>query len=110
MIYGDLPAGFVGQPVENNYRCALDHHNAQAMRRWQPWTAPQRLSARRSLGLGDRLGLATTGHILAISYSDFSPVLAQQSIREMQRAGRSAQAVMDDVTWAVAASYYDPII
>jgi hypothetical protein len=106
-IYGDLPAGFIGQPVDGGYRCSLDHHNAQAMRRWQPWTAPQRLSASRSLGLGDRLGLATLGHIQAVSHSDFFPLLAQQSIREMQRAGRSAQTVMDDVTWAAAAARYD---
>lgn len=29
------------------------------------------------------------------------PVLAQQSIREMERAGRNPQEVMDDATWAV---------
>jgi hypothetical protein len=57
---------------------------------------PLGLSA--SFGFGDRLGLATPGHIAALKRSGGSilPIFAQQSIREMTRTRRTAQQVMDD--------------
>lgn len=65
-----------------------------------------------SVGTGDRLGLATAGHIRAFGDQGAGvvPVLAQQSIREMDRLDRSAQAVMDDATFgAVAAGWIGPM-
>ena len=51
-----------------------------------------------SFGFGDRLGSATPGHVAAMNRagSGIAPIFAQQSIREMQRTGRSAQDVIDD--------------
>ena len=51
-----------------------------------------------SFGFGDRLGCATPGHVAAMKRegSGIVPIFAQQSIREMQRTGRSAQDVIDD--------------
>lgn len=50
-----------------------------------------------SFGFGDRLGLATPGHVASLKgYSAILPIFAQQSIREMTRTRRSAQQVMDD--------------
>ncbi|MEX0600243.1 MAG: tagaturonate epimerase family protein [Rhodothermales bacterium] len=105
-IAGDLPDGFHGERVDGGYRCPLDARNAQALRRALPWTAPELVGKKKSFGYGDRLGIATPGHLRAARTSDMFPVLAQQSIREMERARRSAQQVMDDVTWAVLESDY----
>jgi tagaturonate epimerase len=100
-IEGELPDGFHGEQQGNHYLCPLDGVNAAALRRLHPWTAPTLVGLRKSAGCGDRLGLATPGHILAIRETDLFPVFAQQSIREMQRAGRTAQDVMDGATWGV---------
>jgi hypothetical protein len=45
-----------------------------------------------SFGFGDRIGVATPGHIESIRRAGvgFAPIFAQQSIREMSRTGRSA--------------------
>ncbi len=75
--------------------------NADAVRRLLPWTAPQAVAGRPSIGLGDRLGLATPGHVRAVRGTGYVPMLAQQSIREMGRTGRSARSVLDDATWGV---------
>jgi hypothetical protein len=74
---------------------------AAAIRAALPWTAPQLIGGRPSVGLGDRLGLATPGHVRAVRGTGYVPMLAQQSIREMTRTGRSPQDVMDDATWGV---------
>src|SRR5262249_44505283 len=49
-------------------------------------------------GFGDRIGLATPGHVEAMrrSGTGIEPIFPQQSIREMVRTGRSPQQVMDD--------------
>jgi hypothetical protein len=59
------------------------------------------------VGLGDRLGLATPGHIAADPGSGFILVLAQQSIREMTRTERTAQQVMDEAVFGVFEVGYD---
>jgi hypothetical protein len=66
-----------------------------------PWLSPRPLPASTSAGFGDRLGLATPGHVRALRAAggSITPVFAQQSIREMTRAARSPQAVLDDATW-----------
>ncbi|MBE3134799.1 MAG: hypothetical protein IMZ55_15120, partial [Acidobacteria bacterium] len=79
----------------------LSAASAAALRRALPWAAPQPIAGRPSFGLGDRLGLATPGHVRAVRGTGFVPVLAQQSIREMTRCGRSPQTVIDDATWGV---------
>jgi hypothetical protein len=62
-----------------------------------------------SFGFGDRLGLATRGHIQALRLSTFDlrPVFAQQSVRENTRTGRTPQQVMDDAKHAVDAAKWD---
>jgi hypothetical protein len=75
--------------------------NAAALRQALPFVVPVPLGLRKSAGCGDRLGLATPGHIRAIRNSDMAPILAQQSIRENARTGRTPQEVMDDALWGV---------
>lgn len=105
-LEGDLPPGFIGEQQGNVYLCPLDAQNAAAIRQLLPWSAPQRVGIRKSIGCGDRLGLATPGHLRAIRAGDMFPVLAQQSMREMARARRSPQQVLDDVTWGVVQANY----
>jgi len=60
-----------------------------------------------SFGFGDRLGLATPGHIAAVKGTKFAPIFAQQSVRENTRTGRTPQQVMDDAKRAVDAAKWD---
>jgi len=83
-----------------------DHANAQAVRSALPWSGPRRIGLAGSIGFGDRLGLAGPGHIQAVRGTGLTPVLAQQSIREMTRTQRSPDEVMDAATWAVLQEGY----
>ncbi len=75
--------------------------NAAALRRTFSFLLPTLLGLKKSAGCGDRLGLATPGHIRAVRHSSMAPILAQQSIRENARTGRTPQCVMDDALWGI---------
>jgi hypothetical protein len=81
--------------------------NAAALRRHLAWLRPRPLGTRTSAGLGDRLGLATPGHVRAVravgGASAIAPIFPQQSIREMARTGRTPIEVVDDATWGMFA-------
>lgn len=102
-------AGLEGERSRRGSRTLLlgptSDTNLAALRALLPWLRPQTLGLRTSAGLGDRLGLATPGHVRALRAAGggISPVFAQQSIREMERTGRSPWEVMDDATWGVFA-------
>ncbi|MEM1581041.1 MAG: tagaturonate epimerase family protein [Candidatus Bathyarchaeia archaeon] len=81
--------------------CKCNSENASTLRRIFPFTRPRTIGLTPAIGLGDRLGLATPGHIRAIRGLKILPVLAQQSIREIERTKRMPQEVLDDVSWAV---------
>ena len=59
-----------------------------------------------SFGFGDRIGLATPGHVAAMKRAGngIEPIFPQQSIREMTRTNRSAQQVMDDAMAGASAA------
>jgi hypothetical protein len=85
--------------------------NAAALRRQVAALRPRTLGVQGSVGLGDRLGLATPGHVRAVRASDagLAPIFAQQSIRELDRLGREPGEVMDDATWGVLAEgWHEP--
>src|ERR1043165_5267824 len=67
---------------------------------------PTVLGLKKSFGYGDRLGLATAGHLAAAGKSDFASIFAQQSIREMTRTERTPQEVMEAAQKALAAAGY----
>src|SRR5207249_2426652 len=69
-------------------------------------TKPTVLGLTKSFGFGDRLGLATPGHVAAANKSNFAPIFAQQSIREMTRTERTPEEVMEAAQKAVAALEY----
>lgn len=68
---------------------------------------PSPLGLKKSFGFGDRLGIATPGHLDAARKFDFAPIFAQQSIREMVRTNRSAVDVMHAAQFALEAEKYD---
>ena len=84
--------------------CPLSAENAAALREIFPFTAPVAFGRQAfSMGFGDRLGRASTGHlrILKEFYPSVKPVLAQQSMRELILTNRTYQEVLDSATWAV---------
>lgn len=89
------------------YLCPCSSKNARRLRSVFPWTGPVPLGRVSAIGCGDRLGMATPGHVRACRATGVVPVFAQQSIREMQRTGRSPQEVLDDVSWAVFQEGYE---
>ncbi|MCX6031312.1 MAG: tagaturonate epimerase family protein [Chloroflexi bacterium] len=102
-----LLAEFEGETSEHAGQTLLlgptSPQNAVALRGHLPWLRPGLLGLRTSAGLGDRLGLATPGHVAAVRSvgGRIAPIFAQQSIREMTRTGRTPQQVMDDATWGI---------
>jgi tagaturonate epimerase len=76
--------------------------NLAALAQMLPWLRPRTLGLETSAGLGDRLGLATPGHIRAlraVGPGAPAPILAQQSIRELGRTGREPGEVLADAAW-----------
>jgi len=83
-------------------KAELIHDNAEALRKWFPFTKPVPvLKNKRSFGVGDRLGIACPGHIRVFKEYDAYPVFAQQSIRELNLTNRTYADVLDAVTFAV---------
>ncbi len=68
---------------------------------------PTVIGLKKSFGFGDRLGLATPGHIASCEKTDFLPIFAQQSIREMVRTNRTPEDVMGDAQRAVSDAGYN---
>jgi len=79
--------------------CNFTRHNCQTLRNVFPELTPKPCDRKISFGFGDRLGIATPAHLVAINGRDIFPVFAQQSIRENTRTGRSYQEVLDDAVW-----------
>jgi hypothetical protein len=82
--------------------CPLTAENCEILRKEFPFTAPVSHKGRGiTIGLGDRLGLASPAHLRLIRNKDTFPVLAQQSIRELNLTGRTYQDVLNAASWAV---------
>ncbi len=87
--------------------CELTVENSKVIRRYFSFTNPVSLKLYdRTIGLGDRLGLASPGHIRTIKGFDVKPVLAQQSMRELNLTGRNFDSVLSDAVWAVFRENY----
>jgi len=85
----------------------LNHDHAERIREIFHYTAPVSTgSGVDSFGVGDRLGLASTGHLRLFTRTNMIPVLAQQSLRELELTGRTFADVIDAATWAVFRSGY----
>lgn len=88
-------------------KVTLDHNAAATLRALLPFTAPQPvLSQNRTFGMGDRLGIATLGHIRSAKKYDVYPVFAQQSMRELMLMNKTYDDVIDRVTFQVLQAGY----
>jgi len=103
-------ARFAGEAGESHGYCwfPASAENAAELRRRLPWLKPVPHGVKPSFGFGDRLGLATPGHIAAARAAAaraalIAPNFAQQSVRENTRLGRTPQQVLDCAMWAVFA-------
>lgn len=91
---------FEGSADGDAFRAPANPDNAKALRAALPWLAPRLRGLQTTAGTGDRLGLATPGHVRAFKeIAGIGPVFAQQSTREMGRCGRTPRNVLDDATW-----------
>ena len=100
---GDLFEELKGEMTASGYKLSpLTHENRLILNRFFEWTVPAALGKdTATIGLGDRLGLASAAHIMSLAGRAVKPVLAQQSKREMDLTGRSLDDVLDDVSFAV---------
>ncbi|MFC2081712.1 tagaturonate epimerase family protein [Candidatus Bipolaricaulota bacterium] len=101
--------GFRGEGASSGLLCPLIPENARALMERFEWLRPQRMPADRpSFGFGDRLGLATSGHIRGLpSSSSIFPILAQQSVRENARTGRTFADVLADAVFGAFREGYE---
>lgn len=91
---------FVLESIQVRMRTAQTNSpHAAWLRHVLPRLNARPLGLKRSAGFGDRLGLATPGHVRAVRKTDMAPIFAQQSVRENDRTGRSPQEVLDDAMW-----------
>jgi len=115
-VWAALPASGVAAALEGKTvpaagifllkKCPLHHVNAVLLREAFAFLRPAAVGPGNSIGLGDRLGLAGPGHLRAVAGSGFMPVLAQQSIRELERTRRRPEEVLDAALWAALEEGY----
>ncbi|NLM26223.1 MAG: hypothetical protein GX208_08940 [Firmicutes bacterium] len=106
VVVGALAEKFTGEEEQiADYQakvCSLTPENLSAIQEIFPWTKPQAFGPNgASIGLGDRLGLASPGHIATVRNRAVKPILAQQSIRELDLTGRDYPQVLAAAAWAV---------
>jgi hypothetical protein len=98
---GELYDSLQGQAVEGGKLCPLTHANRLTLNRFLPYTKPQAFGTQiATIGLGDRLGIASPGHIRTVRGRNVRPILAQQSIRELNLTGRTYEDVLDAACYA----------
>ncbi|HEX7057112.1 MAG TPA: tagaturonate epimerase family protein [Bacilli bacterium] len=99
---GILAGELVGEAQDDFKLCPLTHANRLVLNRYFPYTAPQAFGTQiATIGLGDRLGVASPGHIKTVRGRAIRPILAQQSVREITLTGRTFNDVLDAASFAV---------
>lgn len=101
-VMGERMEDFAGETRGGFMLCPLTTDNAAALQARFPYTRPKSHAGHKfTMGLGDRLGLATPGHVRAIAGYDVYPVLAQQSMRELTLTKRSFSDVIAAASFGV---------
>ncbi|MRH41351.1 hypothetical protein GH741_01525 [Aquibacillus halophilus] len=91
-----------GTLVSHGKVCTLSHENRLVINRYFDYTVPQAFGTEiATMGLGDRLGLASPGHIETVRNRNIKPILAQQSIRELTLTNRTMTDILDAASYAV---------
>ena len=88
--------------------CDLSPENTECLMTFFPYTKPVPILKQpfTTIGTGDRLGIATPGHLRAVRKFRSRPILAQQSVRENNQTGRSFKDVVQDAAWGVFQENY----
>src|SRR5690625_2148568 len=95
-LFDELDGEKVG---DHGKACPLTHENRLVLNRYFDYTVPRAFGTDlATIGLGDRLGLASPGHIQTIKDKAIKPVLAQQSIRELTLCERTMTDMLDDAS------------
>lgn len=82
--------------------CPLNSNNSHVLRKLFPFTSPvSHADFDTTIGLGDRLGIASPAHIRIAQKYNIFPVLAQQSIRELNLTSRTFEDILNSASWAV---------
>ena len=101
-VTGEKAGLFTGKEENGILLCPMTNDNAEALQSLFPYTRPKSHKGHAfTMGLGDRLGLATPGHIRALSGYDIYPVFAQQSIRELNLTHRTFRDVISAASFNV---------
>ncbi|MBO1001713.1 tagaturonate epimerase family protein [Pseudogracilibacillus auburnensis] len=88
--------------VEKGKNCPLSHENRLVLNKYFDYTVPKAFGTKTAtIGLGDRLGLASPGHIQTVEEKGIKPILAQQSIRELTLTNRTMEEMLDAASFAV---------
>lgn len=105
-VLGDAPL-FKGEAFGALKLCNLTVENASALMALFPYTKPCSHQGHPfTMGLGDRLGLATPGQIRALAGKDVFPIFAQQSIRELNLTSRTFSDVIAAAAFGVFQAGY----
>ena len=102
-VEGKLSDEF-GKPLGKHFSGKIFPKNVKTVYKLKEifsWLEPEATKGKPSFGFGDRIGLATPGHIRALEDFDVFPVFAQQSIREMTRTNREPEIVLADAVWGI---------
>ncbi|MEH7222646.1 tagaturonate epimerase family protein [Bacillus sp. JJ1566] len=98
-LFDDLEGTLIG---ENGKACPLTHKNRLVLNHYFEYTVPRAFGTKvATMGLGDRLGLASPGHIETVRNHNVKPILAQQSIRELTLTNRTMNDIIDAASFAV---------
>ncbi|WP_226037408.1 tagaturonate epimerase family protein [Aquibacillus saliphilus] len=98
-LYHDLNGS---EEQANKKVCPLSHENRLVLNRYFDYTVPKAFGTEiATMGLGDRLGNASPGHIETIKGHEIKPILAQQSIRELTLTNRTMEDILDAAAFAV---------
>ena len=82
--------------------CEMSNSNCRVLRKIFPYTNPKsHKGIDLTLGLGDRLGIASSGHLRLLKNKGIFPVIAQQSIRELNLTNRTYDDVLSAASWAI---------
>ncbi len=80
----------------------LTTENAEPLQELFPYTAPRSHKDHPfTFGLGDRLGIATPGHVRVVRDYNVFPIFAQQSIRELNLTNRTFKDVIASAAFGV---------
>lgn len=99
---GALFNELTGTDIDGAKVCPLTHENRLVLNRHFDYTVPRAFGTKiATMGLGDRLGLASPGHIETVRNHKVKPILAQQSIRELTLTNRKMTDIIDAASFAV---------